>query len=128
MMKRTGNLIRARRKKLQLTQSQLGELMGVTQVSVSEWENGKSVPHDLVRLKRVLRIEPDEWLATMVYDDPVVRAIHGQTRLPSETRGALATIYQKLLDASDGYYPIVSIDESDESDEQEQGKVLNGRR
>jgi transcriptional regulator with XRE-family HTH domain len=110
MMKRAGALIRDRRKGLGLTQSQLGDQMGVTQVAVSEWENGRSLPRDLVGLKRVLSIEPDEWFATMAFDDPVVRAVHGQIRLPVETRRALVTIYQQLLDASDGHYPAIPID------------------
>ena len=96
-----------------MTQSQLGEQMGVTQVAVSDWENGKSLPRDFVGLKQALGIEPDEWFATMLYNDPVVREIRSQTRLPVETRNALVTIYQKLLDASDGYYPTIPIDEGD---------------
>ena len=124
-MKRAGALIRGRRMGRGLTQSQLGERMGVTQVAVSDWENGKSLPRDPLGLKRELGIEPDEWLATMVYDDPVVREIQGQTRLPAETRSALVTIYQKLLDTSDGRYPIFPIDEGDEK---VQDKVPDTRR
>lgn len=42
--KKTGNLIREARTKKDYTQSELGDLLGVTNKAVSRWENGESFP------------------------------------------------------------------------------------
>jgi transcriptional regulator with XRE-family HTH domain len=107
MTQAIGNLVRTQRKERGLTQEQLGRLLGVSQVAVSEWETGKTTPHNhMVGLKRELGIEADEFLAAVVFDDPVVREIWGQTRLPQQARQALVTIYEQLLSASHGTYAI----------------------
>ena len=41
-LKKTGSLIAQRRKELELTQSQLAELVGVTDKAISRWETGVS--------------------------------------------------------------------------------------
>ena len=41
---KTGELIREARKGKNYTQSELGELVGVTNKAVSRWENGESFP------------------------------------------------------------------------------------
>lgn len=42
--RKTGNLIKEARTKKNLTQNELGELIGVTNKAVSRWENGESFP------------------------------------------------------------------------------------
>ena len=44
MNKRIGNFIAALRREKQLTQEQLGERLGVSNRSVSRWENGYTLP------------------------------------------------------------------------------------
>lgn len=46
------NYIRYLRRKKQLTQGQLAEILGVTQTSVSQWENGRNLPD--IRVARKL--------------------------------------------------------------------------
>ena len=41
---KTGELIREARKGKKYTQSELGDLIGVTNKAVSRWENGESFP------------------------------------------------------------------------------------
>ena len=43
-LKKTGSLIAQRRKELELTQSQLAELVGVTDKAISRWETGRGFP------------------------------------------------------------------------------------
>lgn len=52
-----GDRIREKRKALKLTQAQVGEYFGISSVSVSEWESGKSKPDQgkLLPLARLLR-------------------------------------------------------------------------
>jgi len=52
-----GDRIREKRKKLKLTQAQVGEFFGISSVSVSEWESGKSKPDQekLAPLARLLK-------------------------------------------------------------------------
>jgi len=47
-----GNLIKKRRKELELTQQQLADMLGVSFKSVSKWECGNSIP-DISILKKV---------------------------------------------------------------------------
>ena len=42
--KKIGSFIAARRKDNNLTQSQLAEMLGITDKAVSKWETGKSMP------------------------------------------------------------------------------------
>lgn len=42
--KKIGGFIAARRKETGLTQSQLAEMLGITDKAVSKWETGKSMP------------------------------------------------------------------------------------
>lgn len=50
-----GNLIKKRRKELELTQQQLADMLGVSHKSVSKWECGNSLP-DISILKNVANI------------------------------------------------------------------------
>ena len=59
-----GNLITELRKEKKLTQSKLAEALGVTDKSVSKWENGKSLPDTKImpRLCEILGISLEELL------------------------------------------------------------------
>ena len=57
-----GQTIAAERRKLGLSQEQLGEKMGVTRQSISKWETNRSVPDldKLVKLSGVFGVTLDE--------------------------------------------------------------------
>lgn len=59
-----GKLIAKQRKKLNMTQSELGKKLGVTDKSVSKWERGVNVPDIsiIVPLCNILNISTDELL------------------------------------------------------------------
>ncbi len=62
--KKVGNFIKQKRKEKNLTQQELGELIGISPKSVSKWECGTSFP-DLVILKplsHILNVSIDELL------------------------------------------------------------------
>ena len=63
-LKKTGRLISKKRKKLQLTQEQLSNLLTVTPQAVSLWERGKRYPDPeaQVRIFYVLGLNPVELL------------------------------------------------------------------
>lgn len=54
-----GNIIKQARKKKGLTQSELGELMGITAVAVGRWETGKRTPRPetIKRLSEALEVD-----------------------------------------------------------------------
>lgn len=54
-----GNIIKQARKKKGLTQSELGELMGITAVTVGQWETGKRIPKEetIERISEALEID-----------------------------------------------------------------------
>ena len=56
-----GKLIAKQRKKLNMTQSELGKKLGVTDKSVSKWERGVNVPDIsiIVPLCNILNISTD---------------------------------------------------------------------
>ena len=60
-----GKLIAKQRKKLNMTQSELGKKLGVTDKSVSKWERGVNVPDIsiIVPLCNILNISTDELLS-----------------------------------------------------------------
>lgn len=77
-----GNIIKQARKKKGLTQAELGELMGITAVTVGQWETGKRIPKDetierisealdidlTYRVKRGSPIERTSDILTILYD------------------------------------------------------------
>ena len=77
-----GNIIKQARKKKGLTQSELGELMGITAVTVGQWETGKRIPKEetierisealdidlTYRVKRGSPIERTSDILTILYD------------------------------------------------------------
>jgi transcriptional regulator with XRE-family HTH domain len=101
-----GSKIRGRRRELGLTQGQLGERVGKSQVAVSEWERGVVHPSDLQGLARALEVSPEELVMAQVAGvlaaDPVEAAILEQTRLPMDVRQSLVTVYKAVLH---GYGP-----------------------
>lgn len=60
-----GNLIYKSRKKLNLTQSELADLLGVTNKAVSKWENGKAKPTIAIlrKLSALFNISIEELLS-----------------------------------------------------------------
>ena len=56
--------IRSRRKNIGLTQKQLAELIGVTDVTISRWESGQREPiwSDFVKLCEVLGMQVGDFI------------------------------------------------------------------
>lgn len=66
-----GELIRAKRKKLGMSQTRLGEELGVTKGTILSWEMEKTIPNkiNLKRISEILNIEESEMLfSDGVYD------------------------------------------------------------
>ncbi|WP_106618016.1 helix-turn-helix transcriptional regulator [Saccharothrix carnea] len=97
-----GELIRRRRLELELTQAELGQRVGRSQVAVSEWERDIVIPSDLETLAPVLGLPVEQLVmataAQMGTDDPFERAIWQAERLTMKQREALITIYRGLVD------------------------------
>lgn len=64
-----GNIIKQARKKKGLTQSELGELMGITAVTVGQWETGKRIPKEetIERISEALEIDLTASINTISY-------------------------------------------------------------
>ena len=60
--------IRSRRKNIGLTQKQLAELIGVTDVTISRWESGQREPiwSDFIKICEVLAINPNDFIGKEV--------------------------------------------------------------
>ncbi|MDG9671849.1 helix-turn-helix transcriptional regulator [Hahella aquimaris] len=73
-MKTLGQRIRERRKELELTQAKVGKLVGVSSVSVTQWEKDETSPRgeNLVKLAKVLDCEVD-WLLEEKGRTPIPR-------------------------------------------------------
>ena len=63
-MRYVGELIKNKRKSWRYSQSELGDILGVTHAQVGYFEKGKSVPSilQMYKLKRELRIDDEEML------------------------------------------------------------------
>ena len=63
-MRYLGAKIEARRKKLGLSQAELGQRVGVGQTAVCRWENGAAQPslENLVKLSQILEMPLDDLL------------------------------------------------------------------
>lgn len=97
-----GRRIRAARTAARLTQEMLGERVGVSNVSVSDWETDKSPPELRNLIKAAVELGVRfEWLATgrgeMAYTGVREEApdYGGRDPLPSEVREVLA-LWQRL--------------------------------
>jgi transcriptional regulator with XRE-family HTH domain len=78
-----GNLIRARRRQLELEQGEVALRIGVEQQTVSRWENGEARPR-LERLKaiaRALELSEPELRQAYAADEPVVEVDDRVNRL-----------------------------------------------
>ena len=64
-----GNYIANLRRKVGLTQEQLGEMLGISGKSVSKWERGITFPNIflLKKLSEILEISCDELLEKQIY-------------------------------------------------------------
>lgn len=62
---KTGNFLRDLRKERNLTQEELGELLGVTNKTISRWENGQYFPpvESLIQLGEIFNVTVNEILA-----------------------------------------------------------------
>lgn len=69
--KEFGNFIRTRREAKELSQFQLGKLVGVTDKAVSKWENGYSMPKSniVLKLSEVLSVSVETLLKEMYPDE-----------------------------------------------------------
>jgi transcriptional regulator with XRE-family HTH domain len=97
---RVGAIIRSHRKAHGYTQEYLGELVGVSQASISDWETGKTLPSSWRHegnLARELGFNAAELMAARYTDDPVEQAIWGQPGLTRDASQALVDIYRVLL-------------------------------
>lgn len=67
---KTGKLIAERRKAKELTQAELGEILGITDRAVSKWERGISMPDSgiMLELCQILGISVDELLTGEVIE------------------------------------------------------------
>lgn len=76
-----GNRIYELRKQKNLSQKELGYLLGVSNKSVSKWENGVTVPktETLVKLAGILGVSPQELLQGKTDDHFTLRQLSSQT-------------------------------------------------
>ncbi len=81
-----GEFLRAQRRKVGLTQFQLGALLGVSDKAVSKWENGTSRPNSkiLYKLSEILGVSVDELLVSRAAeseDSEASAKVHRQSLL-----------------------------------------------
>ena len=64
-----GENLQAIRKKNQLSQEGLAEMMGVSRQAVSKWESGASDPSttNLIALAKLFKIDPEELIRSITY-------------------------------------------------------------
>lgn len=102
-----GQTIAAERRKLGLSQEQLGEKMGVTRQSISKWESDAALPEleKLIALSRLFRMpeievtmEADSWIGVVfIATDNLGR---------TSTNGEFFTIQDDMLIFTDDTDPI----------------------
>ena len=78
--------IKAARKRLNLTQDQLAEAMGVEQPTVQRWENGKRAPDEsqIPALAQALQVEPADLMDASILDALHLRPVGEPANLPAE--------------------------------------------
>lgn len=86
-MKKLGDVVRAKRRQMGLSQTAFGALIGQSQATVSDWEKGKiSYPRNYERLSAVLGIPVDELLGMLA----TAGIATGKTeRIPPSTRASI---------------------------------------
>lgn len=107
-MVKTGKLIAARRKELNLTQEELGQRLDVTAKAVSKWERGLSCPDIALigRLAAELRISIVELLSGVVND--VAQSSYALTKDGEEKTGVRNAVEPLTLELDGGTGAVVS--------------------
>jgi transcriptional regulator with XRE-family HTH domain len=98
-----GNRLAAARKKIKMTQKQLGDALGVSDAAISGWERGDSAPeiHRLPALLKALKI-PADWLIQGSGDPPdqdMIRVL--LDALNSSQRRQAVRLLRTLMDDSE---------------------------
>lgn len=90
-IEKMGPRIRRLRKRLDLTQAQLGDLVGVQALAVGDWERGKYEPkgENLVALADALRVSPHY-------------VVYGESGVYREAVERIAAIVEDVRSASSG--------------------------
>lgn len=98
-----GDLIRRKRRERSWTQGDLAQEVGVSQGLVSDWENGKALPHGrpVYTVLGVTSEEVTAAMATAMTDDPVEQALAATERVDPKVRDALCTLYLNLRNQAD---------------------------
>lgn len=104
------NRIAELRKLNNLSQRELASAVGVSDISVSKWENGKTYPtgENLRRLAEILHCEPEEILSGLKKKEPMSSAVPMDDdeillydllhRLPEEKRKKAVAIMQRTAE------------------------------
>lgn len=94
------SLVKLRRKQLNLTQAELGDLCGVSKTSICMWESGKTQPKGacLMLLSKHLQLEPESILANHTSVDTRSKLVlPRQTDLPSANEKDAASLNRSLV-------------------------------
>ncbi|WAL65971.1 helix-turn-helix transcriptional regulator [Amycolatopsis cynarae] len=98
-----GEEIRRARRMKQYTQRGLADLVGVSQVTISDWELETAWPTKLAELCRELDITEDALHAYRQTQDEVEAKILGHKKLTRAEKDALLMFYRALLRGHPGY-------------------------
>lgn len=95
---KVGNLIRYLREEKKLSQSQLGEKIGVSNKTISKWENGRGYPDTLILLSlaKELEITVDELLKGELNKNNKVNNDHNKINNMINYKAEL-TLFKKFL-------------------------------
>jgi transcriptional regulator with XRE-family HTH domain len=96
-MSAVARTIRTLRLSKQMSQAELGDVVGVTRAAVHQWEKGKSVPqiHHLQELARFFGVP----LATMLGDEGTVQSVDAALRvLPRDVADALKASFLATIE------------------------------
>lgn len=97
-MNHLAGTIRALRVAKQMSQAELGDVVGVTRAAVHQWEKGRSVPqiHHLQEMARFFGVP----LATLLGGEAAGQSVDAALRvLPKEVAEALATSFLATIQA-----------------------------
>jgi transcriptional regulator with XRE-family HTH domain len=86
------------RRDANLTQTQLGELVGVDPSRISNWETGGRIPNarQLAALAEVFGVDKETLVAELFVVNDVERALINDPMLTDDDRHALLTLYLSL--------------------------------
>ncbi len=98
MMTKLAETIRALRVSKQMSQAELGDVVGVTRAAVHQWEKGRSVPQ-LTHLQEMARFFGVP-LATLLGGEAAGQSVDAALRmLPKEVAEALTASFLATIDA-----------------------------